>query len=273
MLLYKFFSFLKKDKEFGILSHYKEAYINYNFDSFRKYVYREPIIKNNEKRAIILFGCSFTYGDYLKDNETFGYVLSEYYDKTVYNFGVSSGSPREMLYMLSNSERYLPKVDAEYVFFVYIGAQVRRLLFDNWPLESYSRPGFKVIDGNIVFYTQRKFSIKRLIFYRTISQIIAEKRISNGDISAYNLLNLFFLQSYKKIKQQYPNSKFIILVYDETGLEKWNQLIDNDIRIIKLWNIVDVDYYTQSYQVKDDPHPNKKFWELVVPALSKKLKL
>lgn len=265
--------FTKKDRELGLLTYYRESYRFYNFDEFRRIMNREPIIKNNKKRPIILFGCSFTYGDHLNDDETFGYVLSEYYDRTVYNFGVSSGSPREMLYMLSNSEKYLPKIDAEYIFYIYIGDQARRLLFDNWPLESYSRPGFKVIDKNIIFYTQPKFSIKRLIAYRTISQMIAEKRIANGDISAYNLLNLFFIQSYKKIKQQYPNSRFVILVYDENGLENWNQLIDNDINIIKLWDIVDVDYYTQDYQIKDDSHPNKKFWELVVPALSKKLKL
>lgn len=268
-----FFNLTKKDKQIGFLTYYRESYCYYNFDEFRKNMNREPIIKNNEKRPIILFGCSFTYGDHLNDDETFGYVLSKNYDRTVYNFGVSSGSPREMLYMLSNSEKYLPKVDAEYVFYVYIGDQARRLLFDNWPLESYSRPGFNVIDKSIIFYTQPQFSIKRLIAYRAISQMIAEKRIANGDISAYNLLNLFFIQSYNKIKQQYPNSRFVILVYDENGLENWSQLIDNDISIIKLWDIVDVNYYTQDYQVKDDAHPNKKFWELIVPALSKKFKL
>lgn len=262
-----------KSQNRGFFSVYRQSYEYYDLSRYRKYLHREPIIKNNKKRPIILFGCSFTYGNFLKDNETFGYLLSEYYDRTVYNFGVPSASPREMLYMLSNSEKYLPKIDAEYVFFVYILDHVKRLLFDTWPLENYSRPGYKVRDKNIIFYTQPKFSIKRLIAYRTISQMIAEKRIANGDISAYNLLNLFFIQSYKKIKQQYPNSRFVILVYDENGLENWNQLIDNDINIIKLWDIVDVDYYTQDYQIKDDSHPNKKFWELVVPALSKKLKL
>lgn len=40
--------------------------------------FRKPYGSKYEKRPIVLMGCSFTYGEKLQYDETFGYILSEY---------------------------------------------------------------------------------------------------------------------------------------------------------------------------------------------------
>ena len=68
--------------------------------------YRKPIFaKNPNEDTIVLFGCSFTYGSGLKEEQAFHSKLNKYWDKTVYNYGYPGGSPKEILYILRNWEK------------------------------------------------------------------------------------------------------------------------------------------------------------------------
>ncbi len=58
----------------------------------------------NTKSPVILFGCSFTFGAGLNDNETFSYKLSKYTGRNVYNRGLSGYGVQHMLYMLNDSD-------------------------------------------------------------------------------------------------------------------------------------------------------------------------
>lgn len=59
--------------------------------------------KNGNKKSIVLFGCSYTYGDGLSEEETFSlqlYKSTKGYD--VYNYGISGGGVQHMLYLLKD---------------------------------------------------------------------------------------------------------------------------------------------------------------------------
>lgn len=67
----------------------EELKYNYKLNSFNyeneKIAMRNPEGLNYKKLPIILFGCSFTYGDGLNNNQTFSYKLSHLAKRPVYN--------------------------------------------------------------------------------------------------------------------------------------------------------------------------------------------
>ena len=64
--------------------------------------------KYKDKPSIVLFGCSFTWGSYLKENETFASVLSQYTGRTVYNRGLyGTGIPFMYFQLNDNNIFYL----------------------------------------------------------------------------------------------------------------------------------------------------------------------
>lgn len=52
---------------------------------------RYKTVGSKNKKPVVIFGCSFAYGEYLNDNQTFGYKLSKQTGRTVYNFAYSGG--------------------------------------------------------------------------------------------------------------------------------------------------------------------------------------
>ena len=90
------------------------------------------------------------------------------------------------------------------------------------------------------------------------------------------LISAYFNSINNEIKKQYPDSKFIILMYNDYinnfGLDLSS--LDNSIQIVHtkdLTNVIlsDIDYHIS----EKDFHPSEKAWDIIVPELIKKLKL
>ena len=98
------------------------------------------------------------------------------------------------------------------------------------------------------------------------------------------------------IKENYTDTKFVILLYDDvTNSDNddvndntiatlqpnyWQDLQDNGAIVISTKELVSDVLYNPNYQLTTDTyqfmrphHPNAKAWELIVPALTKKLDL
>jgi hypothetical protein len=56
-----------------------------------------PVGQAGCRDAILFFGCSFTYGEGLNDNETMPYIVGERSKTQVYNFGFHGYGPHQML--------------------------------------------------------------------------------------------------------------------------------------------------------------------------------
>ena len=129
---------------------------------------------NKEKsNAIILAGCSFTHGSHLNDNETFSYFLSNYLNRSVYNWGICSGSPREMLYILQNKKllSYLTEnnPDIKYVIYTYLPDHLNRLLYDFYIVSPYYYP---VNNYTMLKYKKRNPILNSLFFIKKIDNYV-----------------------------------------------------------------------------------------------------
>lgn len=253
--------------------YFYNCYKNNKNSPINIYEMRKPIIKNNNG-SIILLGCSYTYGRLLKDNETFGSILSDYTNKSVYNWGISFTSPREILYLLQHKDIISKLIKdensdkVEYVIYTFISDHIFRLYYN---LAEYS-PIYKLKNNTELVY--KKNSIYNATFFsREIQKI---KYYFSSDEDKNNLFYIYINSIDKEIKKnfKYKNkeTKFIILVYGDNSIIDWDKIskIDDNIIIVKITDIIETNIDDDKYVIsKYDCHPNAQAWNLIVPALMK----
>ena len=67
--------------------------------------FRSPAgLEYKDKPSIVLFGCSYAYGQNLENEETLSYQLSRYLKRTVYNFALCGGGLQDILHIIRNNK-------------------------------------------------------------------------------------------------------------------------------------------------------------------------
>ena len=86
-----------------------------------------------------------------------------------------------------------------------------------------------------------------------------------------------FLAMNKIIKENNPETKFVIFLYDWYGVDInsiINELQKNGILVIRNQDISKINFYiNKEYKIEGDSHPNEKAWDTIVPLFAKELKL
>ena len=246
----------------------------------------DSIDVKNTKPSVILFGCSFTFGAGLNDDETFSYKLSKYTRRNVYNRGIAGYGVQHMLYMLDNADKFRNISDfynistyaasqPMYIIYTFIGDHIYRLYKANDYFDIYLM--FYKYDKNKKL---KKYSEKDLWWWHSyILRSIYMRKIDKYVLNILNKKNNFLLEHFilsnQKIKEIYPNSKFVIFVYDGDNYIKLIQkeLEQSGIIVIYLSELTDIDFSQDEYKINDKMHPNAKAWNTIVPLLVKKLNL
>lgn len=179
----------------------------------------------NRKMSVAMFGCSYTFGRGLSDEETLPYFLGRLQNNfQVFNYGRSNGGPNDMLAWLESQKlpEQMPKSVGVgvYVFiqdhyYRVIGALGRR----------QNAPFYKLVDGELARFGTfsseqpiRSFFKNWLSDLRTFSLIkklkrekFNENRLTQYD---YNLFCSIIKKSKELFLTQFPKSQFVILSYD-----------------------------------------------------------
>ena len=206
----------------------------------------------------------------MKTPETFSGQLSKYTDTTVYNYGISGGSPKEALYLLRYYLNLKSIKNPEYVIFTYIEDQINRINQYGWVIDNEEMPVFIKKSDNTLEYNNKRKKIYKSKTFLYLNHVYSEHQ----SVKCKDLLNLYFTEINKEIKKNFPDCKFVILVYTETGIEDWEPLKKENIEIIHLKDLADINPNDAEYCIsKEDVHPNAKVWEKIVPPLAKKLNL
>lgn len=285
LCLFEFFCFLflicKYSSEFVDEMHsYYNIYTGYfkniyfDPDNYAE-EFRPPSIKNSTKGSVILFGCSYTYGDGLSDEESFSAQLSDYTNRSVYNRGYGGSGPQLMLFQLSSGNLSKEIPSADYIIYTIIDDHLNRIYkFRNWPFLTKISIKYITDKNDNLIMKQLKFplgesSIMRLVDDYQGNTLSVKQKIE--------FLIHILDESYAKAKILYPNAKFVILEYSEESLfskEDINRLKSKGFIVINLGDLTPIELYDEKYRnSKYDTHPNAKAWNIIVPALSKKLHL
>ena len=249
------------------------------------FYFRPAYTNPQNKKAIVFFGCSFAYGDGLKDKQKFHYkIFNQTSGYDTYNFAVCGSGVQYMFYSLNNLKvlDYVPK-PVEYVIYTYIPEQnyrVRKYYNDvitqkNIGLTAAKKNGKVVIEHRIF----PKFFYKTFIFKKffeiKLHYLFKDKALFRKQNNELNYL--LFRESKKIINSYYPNAKTVVLVYhndtDECYDKELFEKLEQDGFIILDTIKLTGKTFTQAERIDDGFHPNENAWNILTPKIITALNL
>lgn len=165
----------------------------------------------------------------------------------------------------------------EYIVYTFMNDHVRRLYVDcllGIPCVLF----YKYKDNNKNELVQKNhFDLFYWHSYsmRKLNSYLYSKNMFVSFEDKEQFLLVHFLEANRKIKEIYPNTKFIIFVYD--GDNQILPLVDNlkdvGIDVVFLSDLTSVDIKEEKYVMDDLGHPSPLAWDLIVPLFAKRLNL
>lgn len=249
--------------------------------SFRKTIYDGT---DNDKRAVILYGCSYTNGVWLEDDENFSGRIRRLTKRLVYNRGLSGYGIQHSLFHIENNLKVLlskhnSNAYPKYVIYTFIEDHINRLYcpndyFDNWLMYyKYDKKLNKLVeisDLDIAFWHSY---ILRTLYSKKYNNFIDTDVIKKQD--RQKLMTDMFIQMKQSLKEQIEDVDFTVFVYDgDIPMKAIEQeLKANEINVVYLSELSDEDFTNQKYRLPNDHHPNALAWKVITPLLVKKLNL
>lgn len=252
------------------------------YENFEKNSFRTPQGLEYTKKPILLFGCSFTYGYRLNDNQTFSYYLAKAAHRPVYNRGHNAWGLPHMVYQLKNIDFYKQVPEPEYVIYLFSKHHIQmfydytfQLWDENICLRYKNKAGKLEKVKNPPKFIQGSYLLKTI--YRKFADNSYKCIFSSKD---EELALLHFITSKKEYEKHWKNTKFVVLFYDETTeTEGFDEKLQNDLRkegfiVLKMDEVAGFDVSDEKFRVlSDDPHPGEQLWRQFCPKLVKALNL
>lgn len=235
--------------------------------------------KGADKYALF-FGCSFTFGDGLNDNQTLPYFFqSSHRQYKSYNYAFNSYTTTHMLAHLNRPD-FLQEVKEKegIAFYIFYNGHLER----NIPSLSWGRSW----DGNYLVYNKnslektgiikQKETMKYWLFkavkemaFMNLFQINYPLKITNQHLEkTADIIE----EAYHIYTQKFGNNNFVVLVYPGSKLPLLVQQRLNMLNI-QILNYADLFTLQQSeYWIKEDGHPNEKANQRVAQELEIDLK-
>ena len=159
------------------------------------------IISNKETKSVVFFGCSFTFGFGLNDNETIPYIVQEKAGNKfkVYNFGMDGYGTQQMLYVIDhNIIDTILKFEPKNFVYIVIPDHIYRMLGQYDWCKTFPK---YILDPNT----------KDLKYMGDFGEI--KKHTNELCQSDFELFGLMVLKSKKILLAKYPNSKFHVILW------------------------------------------------------------
>lgn len=262
-------------KDFGLLRNYSlhlEKFSDFYSLVERNYFRKPEGLGYKNKLPIVIFGCSYAYGDILKNEQTLSYKLSHYTKRPVYNRAFGGWGVHNMLYQLEKNDFYKKVPEPEYAVYVYIDAQLYRMyLHVYYPTDDRLSLRYKLVNGKLVEDNPLFPFLYKFYITKEIIQIIAREKAKNYNKS-FDFMKIHFIQSIKAAKKHWKKTKFIILLYGTDKKDRWKELEKEGYCVVSTNELTNANLLGKKYTISEyDSHPNGEAWNIIVPAFSKYL--
>ena len=301
LILFGLFTIVECCAFYKLYNKYKNCILSYNKILERKTIipmsYQKVTVANEKdllsnlrpveyrdknKQPIILFGCSYTDGFGLNEDETFSRKLADYTNRTVFNRGKSGTGIPFFYYQLSNNKviNELPK-NPEFIIFTLIPDHFPRLFrYRNFVLTGDHTLRYKIKNDKLVIDELKFKPLHSLFIGIVLEEYIAEKMYQESGNDNI-LFNKLFDESHKLIKEHFKNSKFVIIYYkspiDTNSIEDkkvYDYIKKNkDIILIDIAKEIPNIQNNKEMWLTDNIHPSAKAWDLIIPIITKKLNI
>lgn len=235
--------------------------------------------KNKSKHSIIVFGCSFAFGQYLQPSQTLSAKLSKLLKMPVYNRAVPGGGLQQMYKQSLSEDFYKDVSSSDIVIYVMINDHYRRMfglpfsIYDDAVYLQYkidSRGEFVINDNKFVnFY-------KSLYIYRFIMSKLVYSYIKNENNAEYltDIVLKYFVKTRDNLEKHFNRKiKFYIIYYEDVLFQNLltNKLKKNNFKVILSNELTKVDLNSERYKNQENMHPKESAWDLLTPLIAKKL--
>ena len=252
---------------------FKNKYERFLNNEGNPLIFPDVLYGKSSEKPILILGCSFAWGIDLDNKDKFSNQLNKLTGRTIYNRAIPGSGLSQALYML---QRGINIENPEYIIYVYMEDHIRRL-FTHCSFFGMSNIFYKYDKkGNI----KLKNDLDLLYWHSYILRNFHEKVFINRHENASyteeeeNFLADLFILANNEAKAQFPETKFIIFVYNGDILIKSisEKLKNNGIdKIIYLSELSDIDFGDNNYKLEDNYHPNALAWQIITPLFWEKL--
>jgi hypothetical protein len=169
-------------------------------------------------KGIVFFGCSFTFGLGLNDDQVMPNILQKSVDSLykVYNFAYSSYGAHHMLAAIeSKMVDTIVKTEPRYFIFQGIDDHVRRAINIGWhshdPRYIYNKNNGEVEFAGHFGDEKEPSGIMKKIYASELAGLFKKKHTDTSDVKLYIAI---IDKSKKLLQQKYPKSEFHMIYYD-----------------------------------------------------------
>ncbi len=238
-------------------------------------------LEYKDPNPIIVFGCSFAYGQYLNYNQTFSYKLAHILKRTVYNRAMPASGLQHMYLQSTLNSTYKDIPTADLVFYIMIQDHYRRILINSFNIAEnyfylhYSDKKNKLVKDN---YNNIFGNFYRSSYIQKYLNHYFSDRFIYNDKNADKLTNLvlsYFLETRKNLEKNWNKKfKFVIIFYKDITYEDLlsKKLKENGFIVIQTKELIKEDLNSSDFKLEDN-HPNEKAWNLLVPLIVRELNL
>ncbi len=237
-----------------------------------------PIAGNEYKNnPITVFGCSFAYGQYLKNNQIFSYKLSKMVKHPVYNRAFPGKGLSNMYFQVSDEKFYEIVPQSDYIIYIMIDDHYRRALsincapFEYWQMYNYKydKKQDKLILTNFLPFNRILYNS---YLYRLIKAFQINKYINNPK-NADNLTDFVlahFVKSREELEKHWNKKvNFIVILYEGV---KYSDLLreklgQNGFVVVNVPSLTNENLDEPQYKMQDNWHPTEAAWDLLTPLI------
>jgi hypothetical protein len=245
--------------------------------------YENQLPYDKAKTSIATMGCSFTEGYAITEEETFAYKLQKETGRKTYNLGISGSGIQHVLYFIQTHRLFnenKPNEIPEYVIYTFIEDHLRRMYttaFDGFFYPHKYQTYFRI--GNHLYMRTPEMTFWDYIEMSPFGEVISNNRFSiASDAERFKLFKLYIDTCNRELKKRNPNTKFVILVYDNYNLviptERWREFENEGIKVLRFdggkYDYLQMPEYRSSI---DHAHPSGRAWDDIVPVVIEQLQL
>ena len=247
-----------------------------------------PDYRGHKNFSILFFGCSYTYGSGVIENEkTLPYITGNKSDVTAVNRGSSGASILNMLYDLTHPELYdriKNYPNPKYIIFTFISDHFNRIsnpyraaVMRSPKSFYYVYPDYITDNGEFKIKYPSKFRLFLYSLYTVKAwHYLYAQRFAHK--TADDRMFELFLEAKKITDEKFPNSKFIIMLYKDGGRKNMPRALQKKLKkkgfiILDSEKLAGHELESGNWRALDKEHPNEAAYRDIAAGLIKELKL
>lgn len=215
------YSYPRNSKRHEVVYHHDSLFLDvtYSFDSFGRRKTYCPY--THQSKSVLFFGCSFTYGDGVNNEET---LPSQYTildsSVNVYNYAIDGWGPQQTYLQISKRNLSIETYsDTALGIYVWIDDHIKRAGLYKSHYQGWTQffPCF-TLDNNILKYKgsfEKAYPMKGFLF-ELLNNSLFFKDIeipSHETKQDYALVTALLKASRDRFSQQFKQGKFVVFIY------------------------------------------------------------